>query len=79
VKIGLVVKLIISLEMNFRWMDMETQRDGYYWFILVYKNQLMKYVSLKSLKLKRIEYLLLLYSFTSFWDLCMLHSDVVKN
>jgi len=58
---------------------METQRDGYYWFIKFYQKQLMKYFSLKSLRHKRTEYILLLYICTTFGALCMLQSHTVKN
>ncbi|XP_008189275.1 KRAB-A domain-containing protein 2-like, partial [Acyrthosiphon pisum] len=81
VKKGLVVKPIISSEMNSRCqvdlIDMQAQPDGNYRFILVYQDHLTKYVLLKPLTHKRAEEVayILLDIFTTFGAPCILQSD----
>lgn len=77
VKKGLVVKSIISSEMNSRCqvdlLDMQAQPDGNNRFILVYQDQLTKYVLLKPLTHKRAEVAYtLLDMFTTFGAPCIL-------
>lgn len=80
-KKGLVVKPIISSEMNSRCqidlIDMQAQSDGEYKFILVYQDHLTKYVLLRPLKHKRAENVayVLLDIFTTFGAPSILQSD----
>lgn len=81
VKKGLVVKPIISREMNSRCqvdlIDMQAQPNKNYKFILVYQDHLTKYVLLKPLKHKRTEEVAynLLDIFTTFVAPSILQSD----
>jgi hypothetical protein len=80
-KKGLVVKPIISSEMNSRCqvdlIDMQAQPDENNRFILVYQDHLTKYVLLKPLTHKRAEEVayILLDIFTIFGAPCILQSD----
>ncbi|GFU12864.1 KRAB-A domain-containing protein 2 [Trichonephila clavipes] len=58
-KKGIVVKPMISSELNSRCqvdlIDLQTNRDGKYKFIMVYQDHLTKFVQLRPLKAKRAE------------------------
>lgn len=81
IKKGLVVKPIISKEMNSRCqidlIDMQAQPDGNYKFILVYQDHLTKFVNLRPLSNKRAEEVayVLLDIFTTFGAPAILQSD----
>lgn len=80
-KKGLVVRPIKSTEFNSRCqvdlIDMQSQADGQYKFIMVYQDHLTKFVQLRALKTKRAEEVgyHLLNIFTIFGAPCILHSD----
>lgn len=80
-KKGLVVRPIKSSEFNSRCqvdlIDMQSQADGQYKFIMVYQDHLTKFVQLRALKSKRAEEVAyyLLDIFTIFGAPCILHSD----
>jgi len=80
IKKGLVVKLIISKELNSRCqidlIDMQAQPDGNYKFILVYQDHLTKFVNLRPLTHKRAEEVayVLLDIFTTFGAPAILQS-----
>lgn len=77
----LVVKPIKSSEFNFRCqvdlIDMQTQADNDFKFIMIYQDYLTKFVILRSLKTKRAQEVAyhLLDIFTIFGAPCILHSD----
>uniref|UniRef100_A0A2H8TQZ8 KRAB-A domain-containing protein 2 n=1 Tax=Melanaphis sacchari TaxID=742174 RepID=A0A2H8TQZ8_9HEMI len=81
VKKGLVVKPIVSSEMNSRCqvdlIDMQAQPDGDYTFICVYQDHLTKFVILRPLKHKSAEAIanVLLDIFTLFGAPAILQSD----
>lgn len=81
VKKGLVVKPVVSTEMNARCqvdlIDMQAQPDGDYKFILIYQDYMTKFVLLRPLKYKRAEEVtyVLLGIFTTFGAPCILQSD----
>lgn len=81
IKKGLVVKPIISKEMNSRCqiglIDMQAQPDGNYKFILLYQDHLTKFVNLRLLHHKRAEEVayVLLDIFTTFGAPAILQSD----
>ena len=58
-KKGIVVKPMISSELNSRCqvdlIDLQSNRDGEYKFIMVYQDHLTKFVQLRPLKTKRAE------------------------
>ncbi|XP_045511256.1 KRAB-A domain-containing protein 2-like [Colias croceus] len=80
-KKGLVVKPIISNELNSRCqvdlVDMQSQSDGEFKFIMVYQDHLTKFVQLRCLKSKRAEEVAyhLLDIFTTFGAPSILQSD----
>lgn len=80
-KKGLVVKPIKSNEFNSRCqvdlIDMQSQADGDYKFIMVYQDHLTKFVQMRALKTKTAEEVAyhLLEVFTIFGAPCILHSD----
>ncbi|XP_031344445.1 KRAB-A domain-containing protein 2-like [Photinus pyralis] len=80
-KKGLVVKPILSKDMNSRCqvdlIDMQSQEDEGYKFILVYQDHLTKFVQLRPLKTKRAEEVayVLLDIFTIFGAPSILQSD----
>ncbi|CAG4949101.1 unnamed protein product [Parnassius apollo] len=80
-KKGLVVKPIISNELNSRCqvdlIDIQSQDDGDYKFIMVYQDHLTKFVQLRLLKSKRAEEVAyhLLDIFTTFGAPSILQSD----
>ncbi|XP_060864326.1 KRAB-A domain-containing protein 2-like [Metopolophium dirhodum] len=81
IKKGLVVKPIISKEMNSRCqidlIDMQAQPDGNFKFILVYQDHLTKFVNLRPLSNKHAEEVayVLLDIFTTFGAPAILQSD----
>lgn len=80
-KKGLVVKPIKSSEFNTRCqvdlIDMQSQADGDFKFIMVYQDHLTKFVQLRALKSKRADEVAyhLLDVFTILGAPCILHSD----
>jgi hypothetical protein len=78
---GLVVKPIKSSELNSRCqvdlIDMQSQADGDFKFIMVYQDHLTKFIQLRALKTKRAEEVAyhLLDVFTIFGAPCILQSD----
>ncbi|XP_072398311.1 KRAB-A domain-containing protein 2-like [Diabrotica undecimpunctata] len=80
-KKGLIVKPILSSAFNSRCqvnlIDMQSQADGDYKFIMVYQDHLSKFVQLRALKTKRAEEVAyhLLEVFTIFGVPHILHSD----
>ncbi|XP_071053562.1 KRAB-A domain-containing protein 2-like [Onthophagus taurus] len=80
-KQGLVLKPILHTEMNSRCqvdlIDMQSQADREYKFIMVYQDHLTKFVVLRSLKTKRATDVThhLLDIFLTFGAPCILHSD----
>lgn len=58
-KKGIVVKPVVSSELNSRCqvglLDLQSNRDGEYKFIMVYQDQLTKFVQLRHLKTKIAE------------------------
>nr|XP_022914002.1 KRAB-A domain-containing protein 2-like [Onthophagus taurus] len=80
-KQGLVLKPILHTEMNSRCqvdlIDMQSQADREYKFIMVYQDHLTKFVVLRSLKTKRAAEVAhhLLDIFLTFGAPCILHSD----
>jgi IS30 family transposase len=85
IKKGLVVKPIISKEINSRCqidlIDMHAQPDGKYKFILVYQDHLTKFVNLRPLTHKRAEEVayILLDIFKNVGTLVILQSDNGKE
>nr|XP_022909346.1 KRAB-A domain-containing protein 2-like [Onthophagus taurus] len=80
-KKGFVVKPIKSNEFNSRCqvdlIDMQSQADGEFKFIMVYQDHLTKFLQLRALKTKRAEEVAyhLLDVFTIFGAPCILHTD----
>lgn len=82
---GLVIKPILGKELNSRCqidlIDMESQADGDYKFILVYQDHLTKFVQLRPLKSKRMEEVAyhLTEIFTIFGAPSILQSDKAES
>lgn len=80
-KKGIVVKPMVSSELNLRCqvdlIDLQSLRDGEYKFIMVYQDQLTKFVQLRPLKTKTAEEVAyhLLQIFLTFGAPAILHSD----